>query len=105
MSNKRKLYDIQDDVCSQLLEKGEEALNNCYPKAGEGYAVAVLTSKGNIYTGHNDGHPAVSRFPQFMEEILFSFDRPRYSLLSLSPLQRKEGGRSSKLRQGQHLHR
>lgn len=51
MSNKRKLYDIQDDVCSQLLEKGEEALNNCYPKAGEGYAVAVLTSKGNIYTG------------------------------------------------------
>lgn len=49
--NGRKHYEIPDELCEQLLEKGDKALEECYPKDGEGYAVAVLTSKGNIFTG------------------------------------------------------
>lgn len=47
----RKLYEIPDRLCEELLKKSKTALKQCYPKSGEGYAVAVLTSKGNIYTG------------------------------------------------------
>lgn len=54
-SEGRKLYNIPDEVCEELLEKGEEALSECYPKSREGYAVAVLTSQGNIYTGASYG--------------------------------------------------
>jgi len=47
----RKMFDIPERMCEKLLEKGEKALGECYPNPGKGYAVAVLTSKGNIYTG------------------------------------------------------
>jgi len=50
-SKGRKLYDISDELCEQLLDEGEKALEQCYPKSGEGYAVSVLTSKGKIFTG------------------------------------------------------
>ncbi|HLD24454.1 MAG TPA: hypothetical protein VJB96_00910 [Patescibacteria group bacterium] len=51
----RKLYDIPDDVCQDLLAKARAALKQCYPKPGEGYAVALLTKKGSIYTGASYG--------------------------------------------------
>lgn len=50
-SKGRKLYEVPDELCEQLIDQGEEAREQCYPKSGEGYAVAVLTSKGNIFTG------------------------------------------------------
>ena len=49
--NGRKLYEIPDDVCQSLLSKGNTALAQCYPNASEGFAVAVLTANGNVYTG------------------------------------------------------
>jgi len=53
MVNERKLFEIPDAVCEEMLVKGTAALAECYPKAGgeNGFAVAVLTSQGNIYTG------------------------------------------------------
>lgn len=51
IENGRKRYKIPDEVCKQLLELGDAALAHCYPKSGEGFAVAVLTAKGTIYTG------------------------------------------------------
>lgn len=51
----RKLYDIPDEVCKDLLAKAHSALKQCYPKSGEGYAVALLTSKGTIYMGASYG--------------------------------------------------
>lgn len=47
----RKFYKISDDVCHQLLNEAKSALSYCYPKPQDGYAVAVLTAKGNVYTG------------------------------------------------------
>jgi len=49
--NNKKVYDIPDNVCRELLKKGGAALAQCYPKPGDGYAVALLTSQGNIFTG------------------------------------------------------
>lgn len=42
-------------MCNALLAKAQSALKQCYPKSGEGYAVALLTSQGNIYTGASYG--------------------------------------------------
>lgn len=49
--NERRLYELSDEVCRELLLKGNQALKQCYPQPGNGYAVAVLTAKGTIYTG------------------------------------------------------
>lgn len=55
LNNGRKLFEISDKICEKLLEMGQEAKKNCYPKPGEGYSVALLTSNGNIYTGASYG--------------------------------------------------
>jgi cytidine deaminase len=47
----RKVFEIPQLTCIDLLEKATASLNNCYPVANEGYAVTVLTDKGNVYTG------------------------------------------------------
>lgn len=47
----RKLYLLSDKLCEELIQKGEDALSHCYPDSGKGYSVALLTSKGTIYTG------------------------------------------------------
>ena len=38
-------------MCQKLLQAGEEAKKYTYPLPNDGYSVAVLTEKGNIYTG------------------------------------------------------
>lgn len=37
--------------CQELFAQVAAVLPNTFPKKGEGYAVAVLTNKGHIYTG------------------------------------------------------
>ena len=37
--------------CQELFAQAAAILSNTFPKKGEGYAAAVLTKKGNIYTG------------------------------------------------------
>jgi cytidine deaminase len=49
--NGRKIYEITDEVCEQLLQEANRALANRYPIADGGFAVACLTAAGNIYTG------------------------------------------------------
>lgn len=49
--NGRKLYEIPEEVCEEMFKQSEIALENCYPKSRNGFAVAVLTAKGNIYPG------------------------------------------------------
>lgn len=49
--NGRKLFEISDQLCRDLIKKANAALDQCYPNSKDGYAVAVLTSKGDIYTG------------------------------------------------------
>jgi len=49
--NNRRIYKISQSTCVDMLSKANTALSNCFPVPNEGYAVAVLTEKGNIYTG------------------------------------------------------
>lgn len=42
---------LSQDQCKQLLKRADDALSNTYPKPNEGYSVALLTKKGNIYEG------------------------------------------------------
>ncbi len=44
-------YELTDEECKNLLRLGNEALKNTYPKSDDGYAVALITKNGNIYTG------------------------------------------------------
>lgn len=41
---------LTDEQCRELLNRAEKALENTYPESG-GYAVCVLTDKGNMYEG------------------------------------------------------
>jgi cytidine deaminase len=45
-----KIYKIPAEVCQEMFAKEKAALPNAYPD-GKGYAVALLTAKGNIYPG------------------------------------------------------
>ena len=44
-------YELTADECQRLIAAGDEALKNTYPVSGKGFAVALLTKAGNIYTG------------------------------------------------------
>jgi cytidine deaminase len=44
-------YNLTKRECTTLIAKGEEAIQFTYPKPGKGYAVALITRNGNIYTG------------------------------------------------------
>lgn len=50
-SDNKTYYALTDKECKNLLRLGNEALKNTYPKSGDGYAVALMTKNGNIYTG------------------------------------------------------
>jgi cytidine deaminase len=43
--------EVSDDVALEMLTRANDAKVNTYPTAGKGYAVTVLTAKGNIYEG------------------------------------------------------
>ncbi len=49
--NSKKVYEFSDDECRKLLAMAKEAMVFTYPKANDGYAVALMTKKGSIYTG------------------------------------------------------
>lgn len=49
--NNKIYYEITEEECKKLIEVGGEALKNTYPESGKGYAVALMTKAGNIYTG------------------------------------------------------
>ena len=42
---------IDENICKDMLNQSKKSLKFTYPKSGIGFAVAVLTKKGNIYTG------------------------------------------------------
>jgi len=50
MSN-LKLPEISEQTARQMLKQAEAAKANTYPIANNGYAVTILTAKGNIYEG------------------------------------------------------
>lgn len=45
------LYSLSTKEVALLLEKGNRAIRYTYPKANSGFAVALMTLQGNIYTG------------------------------------------------------
>lgn len=50
-SGNKKYYKLTREECKKLLKLSREAMKNTYPKSGHGYAVALMTKAGNIYTG------------------------------------------------------
>ena len=50
-SSADKTYILTQEECLNLFQAANEAMANTYPKSGSGYAVAVMTKKGNLYTG------------------------------------------------------
>lgn len=53
--NGKKVYAIPEKICLKMLKKAAEAMKNTYPHANQGYSCAVLTKKGNIYSGASYG--------------------------------------------------
>jgi cytidine deaminase len=47
----KKLYDIPDKICREMLQLADKAMTNCFPIPNKGFAVTVLTDKGNLYAG------------------------------------------------------
>ena len=47
----KSTYKLSKDECSQLLKAEGQALKNTYPISGSGYAVALMTKSGNVYSG------------------------------------------------------
>jgi cytidine deaminase len=46
-----KVYKVDNKTAEKMLKIAQEHLENTYPKKGHGYAVSVLTERGNIYLG------------------------------------------------------
>lgn len=46
---------LSSEMCQKLLQIAEKAMAQTFPKPHEGFAVALLTKKGNIYTGASYG--------------------------------------------------
>src|SRR5687767_8014000 len=46
-----KVYEVSDEVAREMFSRAQAAKGNTYPEPGKGYAVSVLTDKGNIYEG------------------------------------------------------
>ena len=47
----KKYWELTQEECKKLLKLADEAIVNTYPESGNGYAVALMTKTGNIYTG------------------------------------------------------
>ena len=50
VDNMKKIQ-VDEKTAREMLKIARDALKNTYPKEGHGYAVSVLTKKGNIYPG------------------------------------------------------
>jgi len=53
--NNKIQYELTLEECKNLLKLAREAMSKTYPIANQGYAVALLTKLGNIYTGVSYG--------------------------------------------------
>ncbi len=51
----KKIYELSEEECRKLFKTAEEAIANTFPKSSEGFAVALMTKKGNIYAGVSYG--------------------------------------------------
>lgn len=51
----QKVYELTEAESRKLLKAADEAMGNTFPKSNEGFAVALMTKKGNIYTGISYG--------------------------------------------------
>lgn len=47
----QKIYELTKQECEKLFEAANEAMKNTFPKANDGFAVALWTEGGYIYTG------------------------------------------------------
>lgn len=54
--NKEKIvYELSQRECELLFKAEKDAMKNTFPNANRGYAVALITKKGNIYAGVSYG--------------------------------------------------
>lgn len=51
----KKVYELTREECERLLKAAREAMANTFPKSNDGFAVALMTKAGNIYTGISYG--------------------------------------------------
>ncbi len=54
-SGNKKVYELTNEECERLIKAAREAMANTFPKSNEGFAVALMTKAGNIYTGISYG--------------------------------------------------
>lgn len=50
-SGNKKIYELSEEECRKLFKAADEAMKNTFPKANDGFAVALMTISGNIYAG------------------------------------------------------
>lgn len=55
MINRKLVYEINEKTCERMFQVAKKAMKNTFPKKNEGFSVAVLTKKGNIYPGVSYG--------------------------------------------------
>src|SRR3989304_8462014 len=46
-----EVYTLTVSQCGKLFKAEKEAMENTYPNPNSGFAVALMTKKGNVYTG------------------------------------------------------
>lgn len=51
----KKIYELTKEECEKLLKAARKAMANTFPKSNDGFAVALMTKAGNIYTGISYG--------------------------------------------------
>jgi len=47
----KKICELSKEECLKLLKAADEAMKNTFPKSNDGFAAALMTEDGNIYTG------------------------------------------------------
>lgn len=51
----REMYVLTDDECESLFKVEKEALKHTFPEPNKGFSVALMTKKGNIFSGASYG--------------------------------------------------
>ncbi|OGM20538.1 hypothetical protein A2714_04080 [Candidatus Woesebacteria bacterium RIFCSPHIGHO2_01_FULL_38_9] len=47
----KEVYTLSNSECDKLFKAEKEAMENTYPNPNSGFAVALMTKKGNVYKG------------------------------------------------------